>query len=42
MYINSYSEIPEKTTVSIFEWRKNADDSLLSHDVQWVSPRYIK
>ena len=42
MNINSYSEIPEKTTVSIFEWRNNADDSLLSHGVQWVSPRYIK
>ncbi|KAG1172219.1 hypothetical protein G6F70_004642 [Rhizopus microsporus] len=42
MHINSYSEIPEKITVSIFEWRKNVDDSLVKHGVQWVTPRYIK
>ncbi|CEG67520.1 hypothetical protein RMATCC62417_03936 [Rhizopus microsporus] len=36
MYINSYSEIPKKIT------RKNVDDSLVKHGVQWVSPRYIK
>ncbi|CEG65338.1 hypothetical protein RMATCC62417_02141 [Rhizopus microsporus] len=42
MYINSYSEIPKKITVPIFEWRKNVDDSLVKHGIQWVSPRYIK
>ncbi|CEG65970.1 hypothetical protein RMATCC62417_02636 [Rhizopus microsporus] len=42
MYINTYSGILEKIAVPIFEWRKNVDDSLVKHGVQWVSLRYIK